>query len=57
MADDAAEHGENDAVKRLATSMAKLQRSEIAEMNSRRKFLGLEPVDATKLEQLHSHGG
>lgn len=55
MADDAAEHGENDNVRRLAASMAKLQRSEIAEMNSRRKTLGLEPVDAQALENLHAH--
>jgi uncharacterized protein (DUF305 family) len=57
MADYAAEHGENGAVKRLATSMAKLQRAEIAEMNSRRRALGLAPVDVTALEQAHSHTG
>jgi uncharacterized protein (DUF305 family) len=55
MADYEAAHGENDAVKRLATNMAKLQRSEIAEMNTRRKVLGLEPINAAALEQLHSH--
>jgi uncharacterized protein (DUF305 family) len=55
MADYEAEHGENGAVRALATNMAKLQRSEIAEMNTRRKFLGLEPIDATALEQLHAH--
>jgi uncharacterized protein (DUF305 family) len=53
MADYAVEHGENDSVKRLAASMARLQRAEIAEMNSRRKSLGLDPIDASELEQLH----
>jgi uncharacterized protein (DUF305 family) len=57
MADYAAEHGENDDVKRLAASMARVQRSELAEMNSRRRSLGLVPVDATALEQLHTHAG
>ncbi len=57
MADYAAEHGENGAVKRLAVSMAKLQRAEIAEMNGRRRALGLAPVDVSALEQAHSHAG
>jgi uncharacterized protein (DUF305 family) len=57
MADYVAEHGENGAVKRLAASMAKLQRAEVAEMNSRRRALGLTPVDVTALEQAHSHTG
>ena len=57
MADYAAEHGENGAVKRLAVSMAKLQRAEIAEMNSRRTALGLAPVDVGALERAHSHAG
>jgi uncharacterized protein (DUF305 family) len=56
MADYAAEHGENGAVKRLAISMAKLQRAEIAEMNSRRRALGLAPVDVSELEA-HAHNG
>lgn len=57
MADYEAEHGENDNVKRLAAAMARLQRSELAEMNTRRRALGLEPVDANALENLHSHAG
>lgn len=57
MADYEAAHGENEAVKRLAVAMAKLQRAEISEMNSRRKALGLQPVDATALENLHAHAG
>jgi uncharacterized protein (DUF305 family) len=57
MADYEAAHGENDNVKRLAVSMARAQRSELAEMNTRRKTLGLEPVDAKALENLHAHAG
>ena len=54
MADAAAEHGENDDVHRLATAMANLQRSEIAELNHRRTTLGFAPVDAEALEDLHA---
>jgi uncharacterized protein (DUF305 family) len=54
MADFAAAHGENDDVRRLAAAMAKVQRSEIAELNHRRTTLGFEPVDAKALEQLHA---
>jgi uncharacterized protein (DUF305 family) len=58
MADAAAEHGENDNVRRLATAMAKVQRSEIAELNHRRATLGFAPVDAKALEDLHAeHAG
>ena len=54
MADAAAENGENGNVRRLATAMAKVQRSEIAELNHRRTTLGFTPVDAQALEDLHA---
>jgi uncharacterized protein (DUF305 family) len=58
MADYAAEHGQNDNVRRLATAMAKVQGSEIAELNHRRTTLGFSPVDAKALEDLHAgHSG
>jgi uncharacterized protein (DUF305 family) len=58
MADAAAEHGQNDNVRRLATAMAKVQRSEIAELNHRRTTLGFARVDAQALEDLHAgHSG
>ena len=58
MADAAAEHGQNDNVRRLATTMAKVQRTEIAELNHRRTTLGFAPVDAKALEDLHAeHAG
>ena len=57
MADYAAEHGENERVRRLARAMARVQRTEINEMNSRRVALGLSRVDAASLEDLaESHG-
>jgi uncharacterized protein (DUF305 family) len=52
MADYAAEHGENEAVRRLARAMAKAQRFEIEEMNLRRVALGLPEVEASA-----GHGG
>ncbi len=52
MAEYAAAHGENDGVKQLAAAMARVQRTEVAEMNSRRKALGLAPVSADELQQL-----
>ncbi len=45
MADYAAEHGENEKVRRLARAMAKAQRFEIHEMNLRRVALGLPAVE------------
>ena len=58
MADAAAEHGENGDIRRLATAMAKVQRTEIAELNHRRTTLGFAPVDTKALEDLHAeHGG
>jgi len=55
MADYAAAHGENATVKRLAAAMARVQRTEINEMNARRNQLGLPEVDTSDLEQLESH--
>ena len=45
-----AEHGENEAVRKLAANMARLQRAELAEMNTRRRELGLGPVDTSDLD-------
>lgn len=47
MARQAAAEGENPRVRRLARNMARLQRTEIAEMNRRRVLLGLAAVDAS----------
>jgi uncharacterized protein (DUF305 family) len=58
MADYAAEHGENDSVRKLATAMARLQRAELAEMNAKRRDLGLGAVDTSDLAALeHAHTG
>ena len=45
MGDYAAQHGENARVKKLAAAMAKVQRTEINEINARRRALGLANVD------------
>ncbi|HXY94949.1 MAG TPA: DUF305 domain-containing protein [Acidimicrobiia bacterium] len=55
MSDYEVEHGDNPDAQRLAAAMARVQRSEIAEMNTRRRELGLQPIDATALEDLHAH--
>jgi uncharacterized protein (DUF305 family) len=47
-----AEHGENEAVRKLAANMARLQRAELAEMNARRRELGLGAVDTSDLDAL-----
>jgi uncharacterized protein (DUF305 family) len=57
MAEYAAEHGENDAVRNLARTMARVQRTEINEMNVRRVALGLDPIPQSEiraLETIHS---
>ncbi len=57
MAEYAAAHGEHDGVRRLAASMAKVQRTEIDEINTRRVALGLAPVSQSEireLEDIHS---
>jgi uncharacterized protein (DUF305 family) len=50
MADHAAEHGSSARVRRLAAAMASVQRTEINEMNARRRALGLAPVDVAAVE-------
>jgi len=57
MAEYAAEHGEHSGVRDLARTMAKVQRTEINEMNVRRVALGLTPIpqsEIRKLETVHS---
>jgi hypothetical protein len=44
MADYAADHAVSDEVRRRARAMAEGQRSEIAELNTQRRALGLAPV-------------
>ena len=55
MARRAAAEGENPRVLRLATTLAKVQATEITEMNRRRVALGLTPVDPSNLEASHDH--
>ncbi len=47
MADYEATHGSEDQVRNAARSMAAYQRAEIAELNTRREVLGLEPYAAS----------
>jgi uncharacterized protein (DUF305 family) len=54
MARYAAEHGENASVRRLAAAMARVQTSEIAEINTRRVQLGLAPVPRSEIDQLEN---
>ncbi len=57
MADYAAANGEYSGVRDLARTMAKVQRTEINEMNVRRVALGLAPIpqsEIRKLETVHS---
>jgi uncharacterized protein (DUF305 family) len=54
MADYAAEHGENAGVRKLAAAMARVQRSEIGEINARRVALGLSPVPQSEIRQLET---
>ena len=58
MARYAAEHGENAQVKQLGAAMARVQRTEIIEMNNRRVGLGLAPVSDAEIDALldaHAH--
>jgi uncharacterized protein (DUF305 family) len=55
MADYAARNGSNEKVRALASSMAKVQRLEITEMNQRRTELGLAPVDTSDVELHMTH--
>jgi uncharacterized protein (DUF305 family) len=52
MADYAAEHGDHPGVRALASSMAKVQRVEINEMNNRRVALGLPAVPRAEIDAL-----
>jgi len=57
MAEYAAEHGEHSGVRDLARTMARVQRTEINEMNVRRVALGLDPIPQSEirtLETVHS---
>ena len=57
MANYAAEHGEHSGVRALARTMARVQGTEINEINARRVALGLPPVprsEIRKLETVHS---
>lgn len=54
MAEYAAEHGENAGVRNLAAAMARVQRTEIAEINARRVALGLDPVPQSEIRQLEA---
>jgi uncharacterized protein (DUF305 family) len=56
MAEYAAEHGSNSKVRRIAAAMAKVQRTEINEMNTRRLALGLPKVDVTAVEHEMAEG-
>jgi uncharacterized protein (DUF305 family) len=57
MADYATDHGENESVRKLATAMARLQRAELAEMNAKRRDLGLAAVDTSDLSSQEAHAG
>jgi uncharacterized protein (DUF305 family) len=54
MSEYAAEHGENAGVRKLAAAMAKVQRTEIGEINARRVALGLAPVPQSEIQQLET---
>jgi uncharacterized protein (DUF305 family) len=54
MAEYAAAHGEHSGVRELAATMAKVQRSEIDEMNTRRVALGLAPISHSEISQLEN---
>ena len=56
MAEYAAAHGENAGVRGLAATMAKVQRTEIDEMNTRRVALGLARIPRSEIDGLeHVH--
>jgi uncharacterized protein (DUF305 family) len=54
MAEYAAEHGEHSGVRNLAATMAKVQRTEIAEINTRRVALGLPPISQSEIRELET---
>ncbi|MBM3659372.1 MAG: DUF305 domain-containing protein [Actinobacteria bacterium] len=47
--------GENPRVRRFARTMAKVQETEVAELNRRRVALGLAPVDTRDMDAAHDH--
>ena len=55
MAEYAAQNGSNKKVRALASTMAKVQRTEIEEMNQRRADLGLPAVDTSDVELHTTH--
>lgn len=57
MAAHAARHGQNPTVARLARTMARVQRWEIAEMNRRRAQLGYAPVERDQHGDQHGDHG
>jgi uncharacterized protein (DUF305 family) len=54
MANYAAEHGEHPGVRALARNMAKVQGTEINEINTRRVALGLPPVPRSEIRELET---
>ncbi len=52
MARYAAEHGDHPGVRAFAANMAKVQRTEINEINNRRVKIGLPPVPQSEIESL-----
>jgi len=54
MAEYAAEHGENEGVRKLAATIARVQRSEIAEINARRVAIGLAAVPQSEIRTLET---
>jgi uncharacterized protein (DUF305 family) len=54
MAEYAAEHGEHEGVRNLAATMAKVQRTEINEMNNRRIAIGLAPIPDSEIRELET---
>jgi uncharacterized protein (DUF305 family) len=54
MANYAAANGEHDGVRALAANMAKVQRTEINEINNRRVALGLAPVPQSEIRELET---
>jgi uncharacterized protein (DUF305 family) len=54
MAEYAAQHGEHPGVRALAATMAKVQRTEIDEINTRRVAIGLPRIPRSEIEQLET---
>jgi len=54
MAEYAAAHGEHPGVRNLAATMAKVQRTEIAEINARRAAIGLPRIPQSEIRQVET---